>query len=294
MAEKRRRRLGDRKEGRYLRSLDPYYSLTPYIMKDRNDSTNYFKDSIEVTEIDRFLRKERAAGHPGLGMLHLFVAAYVRTVSQRPAINRFISGRRIYARNDIEFVMTVKKEMKSDAGETSIKIIFDPKDTLYDVYEKMNREIDKVKNAEEETSTDDVAAKIMKLPRFLLRLAIAFINMLDYFGKCPQVLLNASPFHGSMIITDLGSLGVPAIYHHIYNFGNLPIFLAYGAKRRENVIEKDGSVVEKKYIDYKVSVDERICDGFYMATALKYMKSYMRRPEQLLEPPEQVFEDIDG
>jgi len=291
MKKARKRRFGDRKEGRYLRELDAYYGLTPFIMKTRTDSQNYFSDCVEISETDRFLRAKRREGYPGLGILHLFVAAYVRTVSQKPAINRFVSGQRIYARDNIEFVMSIKKEMKSDAGETSIVVYFEPEDTIFDVYNKMNAEIDLVKDGEE-TETGDLANAFMKIPRPILKFIIWFIEKLDYFGGLPKFLLKGSPFHGSMIITDLGSLGIPPIYHHLYNFGNLPVFLSFGAKRRENELQSDGSIKEKKYIDFMAVVDERICDGFYFAQAFKLMKSYLRKPEQLEQPPETVFEDM--
>ena len=144
MSEKKRRRLGDRKTGRRLRSLDPYNAVTPFIMRDRNDASNYFSDSIEITAADKFIRQKRAEGMKGLRLLHLFAAAYVRTVSQRPAINRYVSGQHIFHRNNIELVMTIKKEMTSSGSETSIKVVLDPSDTLADVYRKMNEHIEAV------------------------------------------------------------------------------------------------------------------------------------------------------
>ena len=290
-ANGKKRRWGDRKDGRWLRDLDPYYALTPFIMKTRNDSCNNFSDSVEITEAERYLRKKRAEGMPGLGLLHLFIAGYIRVVSQKPAVNRFVSGRRIYARNNIEYVMSIKKEMKSDAGETSIKLKFTPADTLGTVYEKLNAAVDEVRSGKQDTSTDKVAAAFMKLPRFIIQFLINVVLFFDYFGLLPQALLDASPFHGSIIITDLGSLGIPPVYHHLYNLGNLPAFVALGAKRRVNELQADGTVKQKKYLDYTVVTDERICDGFYFAQAFKYMKSYLRHPEVLEEPPEEIIED---
>lgn len=292
MEKVRKKRRGDRKEGRYLRKLDPYYAFTPFIMKTRSDASNYFDDTLEVTEIDRYLRRKRAEGFPGIGMLHLFLAAYIRTASQRPAINRFVSGQRIYARNDIELVMTVKKAMSVDAGETSIKVKFTPYDTIDSVYTKINTEVEKVKNETEISSTDVVAAALMRLPRIILRAAVALISFGDYFGLLPQSLLDASPFHGSIIITELGSLGIPAVYHHLYNFGNLPLFLAYGTKRRQYELQSDGTVAEMKYLDYRLVLDERICDGFYFAQAYRQIKNLLKNPEQLDIPPDSVVEDV--
>lgn len=287
-----KRRFGDRKEGRLLRSLAPFYKFMPYIMRSRNDAHDYFADSVECTEIDRWLRAKRSEGCKGMGMLHLFIAAYVRAIAHCPGLNRFISGQKVYARNDIIIVMTVKRAMTVDAPETSIKVHFQPTDTIYDVYRKLNEKIDEIKASDGDNNTEQVAASFAKLPGLLFRFAIWLVYCLDYVDLLPQALLDASPFHGSMIITDLGSLGIPPIYHHIYNFGNLPVFIAFGAKRRAVELDKTGTPVERKYVDYKVVMDERTIDGMYYATAFKYIKYYLRNPEALEAPPKEVKEDI--
>ena len=285
-------RMGDRKEGRQIRSLAPFYKIMPFIMVKRNDAMNDFADSIEVSELDRWLREKRAEGYKGMGMLHVFIAAYVRTVAYRPGLNRFVSGQRIFARNNIEVVLAVKKSLSTDSAETTIKVIFEPTDTIFDVYRKLNAKIDEVKANTGENNTEQAAAAFMKTPRLVLKFGIWLINLLDYFGLLPQALLDASPFHGSMIISDLGSLGIPPIYHHIYNFGNLPLFICFGAKRRVVELDDEGVPTKRKYVDYKVTMDERIIDGLYYATAFKYIKHYLHNPTGLELPPEKVDEDI--
>ena len=132
----------------------------------------------------------------------------------------------------------------------------------------------------------------MRIPGLLLKFAVWLLKLLDYFGWLPQMLLDASPFHGSLIITDLGSLGTGPIYHHIYNFGNLPLFLALSAKRKAVELDKTGTPVERKYVDYKVVMDERTVDGLYFSAALKFMKYYLKNPAMLEQPPEKVEEDV--
>ena len=287
-----KRRFGDRKEGRLLRSLSPFYKFIPYIMAKKNDACNQFEDSVEITEVERWLREKRQAGWKGMGMLHLFIAAYVRTLSHCPGLNRFVSGQKIYARNNIEVVLAVKRAMTADAEETTIKVVFEPTDTVFDVYRKLNEKVDEIKANDGENNTEQVAGVLSKLPGLLLKFALWFINLLDYFGLLPMSLLDASPFHGSMIITDLGSIGIPPIYHHLYNFGNLPLFIAFGAKRRAYELDKTGTPVERKYVDYKVTMDERTIDGVSYATAFKYLKYYMKNPTALEIPPEKVEEDV--
>ena len=291
MADRPRKRFGDRKEGRRLRTISPLMAFTPFIMRDRNDACNYFEGEVDITETDRWLREQRRGGYKGLGMLHRFIAAYIRVVSHMPGLNRFVAGQRVYARNDIMVNMMVKRSVEPDSEETCAKVVFEPTDTIYDVYNKMNAAVEEIRSSDS-SGTENAANVLMKIPRLLLKFAVWLIRLFDYFDLLPASLLAVSPFHGSMILTDLGSLGIPAIYHHIYNFGNLPVFLAFGAKRTESGLNVDGQVVRRKFVDYKIVCDERICDGSYYASAFKYLRYYLKNPDELTRPPESVVEDI--
>ena len=170
--------------------------------------------------------------------------------------------------------------MSTTSNETTIKAVFAPTDTIFDVYRKMNEKIDEIKYGDQDNNTEQVAGALLKLPRFLLRFAIGCLRVMDYFGIIPQKLLDASPFHGSMIITDMGSLGIP------------PIFIAFGAKRKAVELDREGKPVERKYIDFMAVMDERVCDGYYYASSFKYMKMFMHNPALLEVPPEKVVEDL--
>ena len=287
-----RRRMGDRKEGRLVRSLPGFAKFIPFIMPQRNDRFIHYEESFEVTELDRCLRKLRVEGYKGIGFLHFMIAAYVRGVSRLPGVNRFVVGRRIYARRNVEVVMTVKRALTVESTETVIKVVFEPTDTVLDVYRKMNEKIDEIKSSEENNGTEDFADFVARLPRFLLRFAIMLLRIGDYFGWLPMSLLNISPFHGSMVITDLGSLRIGPVYHHIYNFGTLSTFIAFGAKRHAYELNRQGQMVDKKYVDCKFVLDEGIVDGHYWAQFLQAYRYMFAHPEMLLSPPSRVVEDI--
>ena len=287
-----KKRFGDRRDGRRIRTMPPVNNIMAYIMPQKNDACNYFTDRLEITEVERWLREKRAEGYKGIGMLHIFLASYVRTVAHCPKLNRFIAGQKVYAANKIQVVMTVKRAMNSEAPETSIKVDFEPTDTIFDVYRKFNEKVDEIKANDGDNNTEDAARLLTKIPGVLLRFAVWVLRVMDYFDLLPQALLNASPFHGSMIVTDLGSLGIPPIYHHIYNFGTLPLFIAFGAKFRKVELDKSGNPVENKYIEYKVVMDERTIDGMSYAVAFKYLKYYLRNPAALELVPKEVKEDI--
>ena len=289
----KKRRFGDRKDGRRVRTMSPMSYVIPYIMRTRNDAQNQIADTIDITEADRFLREMRAKGYKSISVLHVFIAAYIRAIAMRPGINRFCSGQKIYHRNTIEVNMAVKKEMSLDAPDTMIKVRFEPTDTITDVYEKFNAVVEKATAEGSNTDFDKTARWLTHLPGILFRATIRFLDFLDYHGWLPQVLLDVSPFHGSMIITSMGSLGIPPIYHHLYNFGNLPVFISYGLKYHKNVINASGAVERRTMIDVKVVTDERICDGFYFASALKLIRKFVASPALLTTPPETVIDDID-
>ncbi len=289
---KYKRRFGDRKEGRLLRSLPAFAKFVPFIMPTRNDACNQYEESFEVSDVDRRLRKLRVDGYKGIGILHFIIAAYIRGVSMLPGMNRFVVGRRIYARDNIEVVMTVKRSLAIDATETTIKVVFEPTDTIFDVYRKMSEKIDEIKTVEGNNNTEDVAEAMCKAPRFLLRFALTILRIMDYFGWLPQSLLDASPFHGSMIITDLGSLRIGPIYHHIYNFGTLPVFISFGAKRHAYELDRHGNMVDRKYVDCKFVMDERTVDGHYYAQFLQAFRYICQHPEIVETPPSKVVEDV--
>ncbi len=290
--KKNKRRFGDRKDGRRVRSLPPMQRITPYIMKRRSDAQNTFSDSFDITEADKMVRAKVKEGKTNFTLLHIILASYVRMLSQRPGVNRFISGQKIYARNNIEIVMAVKKEMSLEGRDTMIKVVFPADATVDEVYEIFNRTVEEATRVEGETFFDKVAKILVSFPGFILRFIVWLLFCLDYWGLLPRVLTDVSPFHGSMIITSMGSLGIKPIYHHIYDFGNLPVFLSYGTKYTVNSIDRDGVVHRRRFVDIKAVTDERICDGYYYASALKMLKRFIQTPEALEERPEHVLNDI--
>ncbi len=159
--------------------------------------------------------------------------------------------------------------------------------------EKIGAEIERNKAANADNHTENTANFLIKIPRPFLRLAIRFILWLDYHGRMPASLLRASPFHGSLFITDLGSLGVSPVFLHLYNIGNIPLFLAFGAKRKEYELDAGGNVVARKYIDYTINLDERIADGYTFALVFRYLRQYLRNPRLLEKPLEKIVEDVD-
>ncbi len=285
---------GDRPDGRRVRTLPPMAQVSPYLMVHRNESSNLFSDSFEISHVDRYIRAKRKEGMTSFGIIHVLLACYCRALCRYPALNRFLSGQKVYSRGeDVQFCLTVKKEMTADSPDTVIKVHLSPRDTSADVYRKVQAEVEKVKNTPLDSGFDNTAGALNLIPGVVLKFVVWLIKLLDYFGLLPKFLLEVSPFHGSLFLTSMGSLGVPPVYHHLYNVGNLPVFGAFGLKRRAIDVLEDGTLVQRKYVDVKFTTDERIVDGFYYAAFFKHYKRLLLHPEILDKSPEEVLQDID-
>lgn len=288
-----KRRFGDRYDGRRIRTLNAFYRIIPFIMRSRVDSQNYFEDKIEISRTEAYLRRVKKHAETNMGMLHVFIAAMVRTMAMKPALNRFIAGQGIYSRNDILISLAIKKELKTDSPETTIKFKFRPTDTLSEIVEKINSQISQNKSPDTKNNTDKTARLFMMCPGMLVKFLVFVIRVLDYFGIMPRAINEVSPFHTSLFITDLGSLGIQPIYHHLYDFGTTSIFVAFGTKVKERSIDKNNHVIERRYITMKVVTDERIVDGHYYASAFKLYKSLIQHPERLESAPDKVECDVE-
>ena len=284
---------GDRADGRRVRTVSGMLAVTPYIMVKRNGANNQIRTELEISNLEKYVREKRKEGLTSFGLTHVLIAAYCRCLAKYPACNRFIAGQRIFSRDDdIVFNMVVKKDMTLESPDTCIKLHLKPSDTVYDIYRKFDEAVQNVKDTPLDSSFDQTVNWLLMLPSLLLSAVFGLLRLMDYFGLIPKFLLEISPFHGSVFFTSMGSLGIPPVVHHLYDFGNVPMFVAFGAKYRRNEIALDGSIEKKKYMDVTFNMDERICDGFYYAAVLKYFRRILADPIRLDVPPETVEQDI--
>lgn len=278
------------KEFRRVKTISPMSAVIPFIMVNRTGSQNFISDSVDIEKVEKYIKEKQTQGMQNISMMHVMIAAYIRLVSQRPALNRFIRGQRVWTRKNVEVSLTIKKEMSLDSPDTVVKITLPPSATLEDVYTALNNEIVSYR-ANPGGDFDDTARAFTRLPGLIFKFAVASLRFLDYFGLMPKAIAKVSPFHCSYFITSMGSLGIPPIYHHLYDFGSCPVFFSFGAKKRAYEIDNTGLVRRRQYMDFTFVLDERICDGYYYASALKLLKNILKNPWQLDEVPT-VIPDI--
>lgn len=283
--------FGKRSDGRLVREVEPFQRIIPYIMRTRTDSMNMFEESIPCAGMDRYIRARKAEGVQ-LAYLHLMIGALVRLVALRPQLNRFVVRGRIYTRPKIWVSFVVHQNLRSDDAGTTIKLCFEGTETIGEITEKINTAIVKETTQKQESNaTDKVAALIMGIPGPLIRLVVNTLMFMDRHNALPKAILEASPFHTSLFVTNLRSLGINHIFHHVYEFGTTGLFIAIGKEKNVPVVE-GSQIVAQKCMGFGLVADERFCDGLYFARSLKLLKKFLSHPELLEEPLAHKIEDV--
>ncbi len=281
--------FGYRSDGRKIKNIDPVFKLIPCIMLKRDDSQVFFKQDIVLNGMDDYINKKLQEGIK-ISYMNIVFAALVRIIAERPSLNRFAMNGAIYARNKILVSLAIKKNLSDEGEETNLKIPFKGTETIFEVKEALDREIELNKKESTVNKTDAVVNIFNHLPTFLIRGAVKFLGLLDRHGLMPKKIIEASPFHTSVYLTNVGSLGIDSIYHHLYNFGTTSLFFAMGKKKKSYVYEDD-EIRKEKCITIGFVGDERICDGYYYAASFRQLSKYLNNPE-LLEKPGELKEDI--
>lgn len=270
-----------RKDG-YKIKVDAFSRFIPLIMKERNDALVYLTQEISLTSLDQYVKKIYEETGVRVSYMHIIYSAIVRIYKEMPHINRFIMSGKHYMRNDIEISMAVKKSLSIDAEETSLKFKFRGDESPLEIKQMLDEQIDLEKNHDpnQKNLTDLFVKTLENIPTFLLKIIVGVLKTMDKVNLLPKSIINASPFHASAFVTNLGSIGLDAALHHIYNFGTVGAFLSIG-KKGKKLVMKDGKVVEEKIMNISFVIDERICDGYYYAKAMRQFYRYLQNPDSL-------------
>jgi hypothetical protein len=264
-------------------------SFFPYLSRTRTESVVYFLRRLDVTDALELVNRKKKEGLK-VSLFTLLVTAGARTFEKRPILNRFVLGRRLYQRELFDVSYVVKKSLNDDGEELLLTLPIDRSMMAAEVAEQMAQKHEELRT-KEETGLDKLMRLFGRLPRPLLRMLFAVVRFLDFHGCLPAFIRNELPFYCSVFISNLGSIGVDAPFHHLYELGTTSIFLAFGKPYRETVVRRDGTVAIRKLINLNFTVDERICDGYYLARSFDLFIRYMEHPETLFDPPDAATSD---
>lgn len=278
-----------RADGRRVRNTDPMYTVAAHIMNKRTDAMNMITIDIPYDPIQDYLNEKRKQG-VALSHMDVLVAAYMRTVAEFPELNRFIVNSKVYARNEYPVAMVVLKSGQADQGTMS-KMYFNVDNTIFDVHNIIEKYVAENRENPENNGTEKIIKFLLSVPG-LVRWGVRFFKLLDRYGLLPKFVIDMSPFHNSLVISNLISIRTNHIYHHCYEFGTTGVFITMG-NLREVAKRKGGEIVFERCIPLGVVMDERICSGAYFAMAFRKMKKYLKDPTLLEVKPEVINKDID-
>ncbi len=287
------KKWGDRRDGTWIKDVPGLTTIMMHIWPHRTDCEVYLNDKIDATELLKYLEKKNAEPKDyKTTLFHCFVTAVARMIRERPKMNRFIQGRRLYQRNEISLSFIAKRRFADSAEESLMVIVPKDTDTINEISRKIYGDVKETRARKTTEGMDSTIDAFAKLPRPVLAGALCVIKRLDFFGINPKVLTEGDTHYTSVLLSNLGSIGCPSVYHHLANYGTNSIIITIGAIHKEELLMPDGHKEIRDVIDIGATLDERIADGFYFARSLKLIKHIMAHPE-LLERPLSEPSDFD-
>lgn len=266
-----------RADGTRVKGLSPIVQALPYIMPRRYDAQNWANDYVDEEIIRTYIRQKRKEGH-SLSHMSVLVAAYYKAALENPKVNYFIMNRKVYKRNHFCFSFVIlKTRADGTPDETCIKIFLEPHDDIFTISRRIREEIDKNLNAVHNNNTDKFANIAFAIPG-LARLVFGLAYRLDQWGLLPRKIIDLSPFHTSVFITNLASINTRFIYHHCYEFGTTGVFVCMGKPVKDPNAPADS---RRKMLPLGVVMDERIATGIEYSRFFAAFERYLKHPEVL-------------
>ena len=280
-----KKRFGDRRDARWVRDVPPLQTIMAHVFKNRCDNEAYLCDELDITELMPYLDKLNAE-HPDYKttVFHAIIFAVTKMIYERPKMNYFIQGRRMYEKNEISAGFVARRRFVDHSEEALMYFVPKEDDTLNSLSYRISGQVHEMRKSEHATDgMDKVLEKFAKIPRIILMLIVKILTILDFWGVAPKALTDGDPNFSSVFLTNLGSVGCPAVYHHLNNYGSNSFMLAVGVIKKAARIMPDGTEQERTVVDFGATIDERIADGFYFARSIKLVKYLMLHPEMLNE-----------
>jgi hypothetical protein len=269
--------LFNRPDGTLAKDVAPFRRMMPFLMKSRTESAVYYEQEVDLTKTEAFIDSYNATHARRITVFHVFLWAAVRALHARPGLNRFVAGGRIYQRDGVWISVSAKKELADGAPVVVLKRRFDPAMTFEQMVDFVHGDV-KVGRSDKKSHVDEELSLFLRLPALLLSLAVRLVRFLDAVNLLPGAFIKPDPLYASMLIANLGSVKLESAFHHLYEYGNIPLFAAVGRKKKVVKVDDAGNVVTRTVASVKYSFDERIEDGLYCARGLELIRGMVEDP----------------
>jgi len=272
----------ERSDGRATPGLGNLRRMMPYLMPTRNEAYVLFAQEVDAAPTRALASELNATRSPDrpVTQFHMLLRALTRVFAEFPRLNRFVVGGRHYDRDGIWIAFSAKMRFDLDAPVFARKMRFSPEESLVEMVDRIYEVLEEGRSGRESASDREVHA-ILRLPGFLRRLVVRIGRRLDATGWLPQAMIDNDPLYSSAFVANLGSVGLDAAYHHLFEHGTTPIFMTMGRVHRAPYVRDDGTVASREVFALKFTFDERTEDGFYAARGLERLKHLLEHPSEL-------------
>lgn len=273
--------LGDRRDGKLLRELDSLHYITGIIYPNRCDNEAYIKETIDLTNVNKYLKKKNYKGiEYKYNLFQIILTALVKAITLRPKLQRFIVNGNFYQRNEVTSSFVVKKIFADNGGEALAFLHFKDNDNIDTIHEKIYKEIS-VQRSDKIDSTTENMDILNKIPRFISKAAIHFIMWLDKHGWVPKSMTANDPYYSTVVLSNLGSIKMNSGYHHLTNWGTCSLICLIGEIKKSPVYNNAGEVKMVETVEIGLTLDERLADGYYYSKSIKLLKYLLDNPKLL-------------
>ena len=279
------KKFGDRPDGHYVKAPG-LQTVMGYLFPKRTDCEVYLNDKLDATNLIKYLEKKNAE-HPEYKttIFHCALTSIDRIIRERPLLNRFIQGYRMYEREEISLSFVAKRRFADGANESLMVLVPKDDDNIDSISRKIVGDVTEMRKSEVATGgIDDLLDKFAAIPRIFLIGIIRIIRWLDFWGINPEFLTEGDPNYTTVLASNLGSIKCPSVYHHLNNYGTNSIMITIGTLHKEEMIMPDGHKEIRDVIDFGATLDERIADGFYFAKSIRLLRHIFENPELLDKP----------
>lgn len=276
-----------RKDATYIPESDPFHSIVPYVMPKRTEAEVSITENFDITDLNKYIEKHNKKSDVKIKLFHCICYAMARTVFHRPKMNIFVAGKRFWQRKDITLSFVAKQQFNDQAKEVLLFLTAKPEMKIEDISKIINGDVTKAKKSGG-NDLDKTMDFVGKLPRFVLNILFFIISRLEYYGITPDAITKGDPNYSTVLLSNLGSIGAGAPYHHLSNYGTCSIMITIGTAYKDRLTGRD-------YVPMTFILDERIADGFYFAKSLKLTRHILENPKLLEEEISKTINfDVDA
>jgi hypothetical protein len=264
-----------RVDGSLIEGLSPTRQVMPYLMRTRTESAVYLEQRIDLESTVDFLA--RTGG--GADVFHVVLWAAAQTIARRPHLNRFVAGGRLYQRDGVWISWSAKEAMDDDAPLVALKRRFEHDEPFTDLVRGVRSQNAGARSGAP-SGVDRELGLLLRLPGPLRRAAFGVERSANTWGLLPRAFVEPDPMFASMFVANLGSVGLDAAYHHLYEYGTVGVFCAIG--------RYEADARGRPWTTVRFTLDERIADGLYGARSLELFRSLVEDPARELAHPDRA------